>query len=619
MMRLRLWLLVLSLMLSPISLQPVQAQNTVTVLNYHDIGPIRSALSVDPSRLRQHFEIIRQAGYQVISLQDYEQMCAGRKVWPEKGLILTFDDGYSDFIQHVVPLLREYGYTATIAAVSNWENVGAPHDIGSILSWQQLKDLEATGMVTVISHSHNLHHFISSNNWGDQSQAASCLIYEGQQYETLPDYELRIQNDLRQNVRQFEKNLNHKPLAIAWPYGEFTIPAEKAARDSGLAFTLTLGSGINLPPFSSRLTRAIIYGNPDEKQFRQLLLQGSTQQGNIRLAQVDIDAFYDPDPAKFNQNVDALIDRLNHEHINLVALQSFSDPSGSGNIEALYFYNTLVPVKADVFSHVAAKLNQAGMDVYAWLPTLALQPLISSDAEELVTAQPPNRIGWYRRATPFSTRITEKLSQLCRELGAYSPTIKGILFQDDLYLNDFEDYSPAAQAVFRQTFGQEMSPQALADPNIRSRWGRIKAEKLLELTDRLTAEIRLYRPEIKSARNIYTAPVLDPKAQEWLAQNLQDYLKHYDYTVIMAYPYLEKTSDPELWLTALAKAASQQPDARRKIIFKLQAYDWNQEKWLSPKVLQRQFQTLQAAGAAHLGYYPEPLTQPDYIIIPPEI
>lgn len=617
-MKRRLWFLALLFLLNVISIQHVQAQSTVTVLNYHDIGPIRSALSVTPSRLRQHFEIIRQEGYQVISLQDYQQMCAGQKLWPEKSVILTFDDGYSDFTQHVLPLLREYGYTASIAAVSNWENVGAPRDIGSILSWQELKELEATRLVTVISHSHNLHHFVRMNSWGDQSQAASSLIYEGQQYETLPDYKMRIQNDLGQNVRQFEKNLGHKPLAIAWPYGEFTLPAENTAKEAGLTYTLTLGSGLNKAPFAERLTRAIIYDNPDEKQFDQILHQGSIRQGNIRLSQVDIDAFYDPDPGKFEQNLDALIDRLSHEKINIVALQSFSDPNGTGNIEAVYFYNTLVPIKADVFSHVAAKLDKAGIDVYAWLPTLALQPLITSDAEELVMAQPPNNIGWYRRATPFSSRITEKLIQLCRELGAYSP-IKGVLFQDDLYLNDFEDYSPAAQAVFRQTLGQEMSPQALADPNIRSRWGRIKTEKLLELTDRLTAEIRLYRPEIKSARNIYTAPVLDPKAQEWLAQNLQDYLKHYDYTVIMAYPYMEKASDPETWLKALTKAALQMPEARNKVIFKLQTYDWSQEKWLSPQVLQNQFKILQASGATHLGYYPEPLNQPEYIIISPEI
>ena len=36
--------------------------------------------------------------------------------------------------------------------------------------------------------------------------------------------------------------------------------------------------------------------------------------------------------------------------------------------------------------------------------------------------------------------------------------------------------------------------------------------------DELAARVRVYRPYIRTARNIYSRPILQPDAEEWYAQ-----------------------------------------------------------------------------------------------------
>ncbi|MEO3751656.1 polysaccharide deacetylase family protein [Streptomyces sp. B6B3] len=72
--------------------------------------PYRVTVSVD--RLRRQLRWLRRRGLRGVSAGELLRAArAGRAA----GLVgLTFDDGYRDFLDHALPLLREHGCTATV-------------------------------------------------------------------------------------------------------------------------------------------------------------------------------------------------------------------------------------------------------------------------------------------------------------------------------------------------------------------------------------------------------------------------------------------------------------------------------------------------------------------------
>lgn len=578
----------------------------IPVLCYHNVGPVTNTFTVTPNILEAHFEYLKENGYTPITLEQYLSASERAEPLPPKPVMLTFDDGYQSFYTKVFPLLQKYQYPAMMAIVTSWLD-HAPADVAPTVTWEQLRIMENSGLVTLASHSHQAHRFAQMNPQGDRSALLAALEYQNGQYESPEDYHRRIRSDLKQSQNQFIKELGHPVKAMVWPYGASSRAAIDIALQEGFSATFILSDGFNRPGDKAlqQAQRIIITGNPDKKAFAQLLKTGG--KNPVTAAQVDIDMLYDPgSPAQTEENITRALERLAETGVNTVYLQAFSDENGSGNIESVYFYTTAAPVKANLFSHIAARFqNEGNFAVYAWMPTLAAQWLLQDHPENTVTAWDNKNKGWYNRATPFSPLVEERLVKLFSDLAAYN-NISGVLFQDDLYLNDYEDFSQPAQRSFQAATGLSLTPEILKDPKIRETWTQLKTDRLTNLTVKLSAAVKQYRPDAAIARNLYPTLIMEPESQEWLAQNYAQYLTTYDYTVVMAYPYLEKQDKaPEAWLEALTSLALKDKDNAAKTVFKLQTYDWNAKRWLSAKEIQKQTAALKKSGAVHIAYYPE--------------
>lgn len=576
----------------------------VIILCYHDVGdPKKNPYSVTKEQLIRHFTMLKENGYHPISFPQYADALEGKATLPEKPVLLTFDDGYISFYNEIYPLLKQFQYPALFAFVTGWLQWGPPPGVGPLVDWAKIREMESSGLVSVASHTHNLHHYILVNPLYDTANTATSFEYRAGKYESLDAYLKRIQGDLQLSQQEFIKNLGHPAEAMVWPYGEYNEYMLAEAKAAGFRVFFTLGETVETPqkPLQS-VQRSIIYNNPNEQSLRKQMA-AFKKSGSLRVGQLDIDMLYTSLPAEFDKNIDMAVDQLLQSGVTTVFLQAFNDETGSGLLKDVYFYTTAAPVKADVFSHVVHRLKRAGLEVFAWMPTLSGQWLLKDHPEDEVLAVPAKNKGWYRRATPFSPRVRAALKALYRDLAAYSQ-IDGILFQDDLYLNDFEDHSPAARAAFKARFQRELDEQALQDPAIAREWATMKTTLLNDITKELAAEVQKYRPMARIARNIYAAPVLDPQAVTWLAQDYQEFLRMYDYTVLMAYPFLEKASQPVDWQRTLAKTALAYPGADRKVIFKLQSFNWATNRWIASKELAGQVTALKSQGAVHLGYYP---------------
>ena len=72
--------------------------------------------------------------------------------------------------------------------------------------------------------------------------------------------------------------------------------------------------------------------------------------------------------------------------------------------------------------------------------------------------------------------------------------------------------------------------------------------------------VREQQPALKVARNLYARVALNPKAEVWYSQSLDNSLASYDFTAIMAMPYMEQAADP----AAFFRDSSQRRRAPRR-------------------------------------------------------
>jgi poly-beta-1,6-N-acetyl-D-glucosamine N-deacetylase len=588
-------------------------------LCYHDIADqatLPNAGRISTAQLVQHFDWLRANGYRVVSIDDLLAARAGSRPLPDKAVLLTFDDGYASFFTRVLPLLKAFGYPAVLALEGSWLDAPAEAEVrydnrqvprNRFLSWQQLREIQSSGLVEIASHSYDLHRGVVANPQGNLEPALTSRSFDPQtnRYENDAAHLARIRADLERNSRLLEQQLGVRPRVMVWPFGRYHQPAVAIAAELGMPLTLTLESGISSTKQLELIKRYLV---PGDQPLEDLVweLQHPDQFTPLRVAHVDLDYVYDPDPIQQERNLDRLLDRIKGLQINTVFLQAFADPDGNGTADSLYFPNRRLPMRADLFNRVSWQLKtRAGVKVYAWIPVLGFElgdPALTVQAE---TGGAPVASA-YQRLSPFQPDARTAILEIYEDL-ARQAEFEGVLFHDDGYLTDFEDANPAALAWYREHW---QLPTDLAtirnDPTLLQRWSRAKTEALLDWTDELTERIRRWRPTVKTARNLYAEVVLDPASEVWYAQNLELSLTRYDYSAIMAMPFLERAERPDSWLEGLVNQVKQFPQGLKKTIFELQTLDWNDRgKRIPATVLTAQMTLLQQLGAVNFGYYPD--------------
>ncbi len=591
------------------------------VICYHDVADVPddpSGTTISTHNLLQHFSWLHDKGYKAISIDDLMAAKRKERALPDKPVLITFDDGYASFYERVFPLLQAFKMPAVLALEGSW--LDAPED-GMVkygkdmvprkrfLSWKQLREIVDSGLVEIASHGYGLHYGELANPQGNTEPALVTRRYDPDKnsYETDQEFLARIQKGLAANSELIERRLGVRPRVMVWPFGRFNQPALDIASKLGMSIAMTLEYGKNNVSDLSRINRYLIDSDQSLNDLVADLRKPSFKKPQ-RTVQVDLDYIYDPDPKQQERNLGQLISRIYKLQISTVYLQAFADPDGDGIADALYFPNRRLPMRADLFNRVAWQLKtRAHVQVYAWLPILSFG---IGDDSWLVQAEGRPKVGpengIYRRLSPFDPRAREAILDIYEDL-ARQAEFEGLMFHDDGALDDFEDANPFALKYYREKLGLPGSiAEIRKDPDKIAKWTRAKTGFLMKFTDAIANRVRIWRPRMKTARDIFATPVLNPEAESWFAQNFQLFLDHYDYVCLMAMPYMENASKPEKWLDNLIKAVKAKKNGLDKTVFILQSRDWRSKNRLIPDdEIASTMRRLQRQGALHFGYYPD--------------
>ncbi|MEM7250209.1 MAG: polysaccharide deacetylase family protein [Pseudomonadota bacterium] len=220
----------------------------VPVLSYHHFSAKGGPLTVHPESFRRQLQYLKTEGFRAVSLADFKAFLAGQKRLPPRSVLLTIDDGYPSVYDIAFPLLREFAMPAVVFVYSDFVERGG-------LTFEQLREMERSGLVDVQSHSKS-HHDLT----------------EIRPDETPIDYEVRLAREVAVPKRRLERDLAKTITTMAYPYGATNRPLARAMKRLGMQLGFTVRRGANaFFDYRFALRRSMVYRKTDLSDFAQML------------------------------------------------------------------------------------------------------------------------------------------------------------------------------------------------------------------------------------------------------------------------------------------------------------------------------------------------------------
>lgn len=198
---------------------PPEPMSRVQILMYHRVGhfpdrmPSHRAQYCHLPRFKSQMEILRRFNWNVISLDDAAAGLLGKNKLPPRSVVLTFDDGYVDFLELAAPVLMAHGYPATVYAVAgmlgqtNEWVIPEGLEPAPLMNAAQLREVQSMGF-TVGSHT-------VSHPRLAQSETP------------------RIADEITMSKKVLEDILGKRVDHFCYPYGSHDIRAVEAAAEAG--------------------------------------------------------------------------------------------------------------------------------------------------------------------------------------------------------------------------------------------------------------------------------------------------------------------------------------------------------------------------------------------------
>ncbi len=176
---------------------------------------------VTPRQFEKHIKFFYENGYKALTVSESRDL----KQHDEKFICITFDDGYKNVFDFAFPILKKYGFKATVFVISNFVGKLNYWDFGfgikfKHLNWDELK-------------------ILSENGWEIGSHSANHICL------TLLDDE-KIKYELETSKYEIEKNLGVTVKSFAPPFSRYNAKIVKLALDCGYEGIYPLTNGVNM-------------------------------------------------------------------------------------------------------------------------------------------------------------------------------------------------------------------------------------------------------------------------------------------------------------------------------------------------------------------------------------
>lgn len=225
---------------------PVLKEKGCVVLNYHRVRPNDSLLnlvedmtslytkdreiedySVHTDAFEKQMKELKKQQVTFLTPKDLAKAMYNNKPLPDKCAIVTFDDADVTTYQYAYPILKQYDIPFTVFVITGQMGSDQFHGL-KMMTLEQLNEMVDSGLVTVGSHTHNMHYLLNNKK--------PPFLY--------PEYQQQFKKDIEKANADFRKHLGFKPKYFAYPYGTGTEATNELLKEQGYKLLFTLNSGI---------------------------------------------------------------------------------------------------------------------------------------------------------------------------------------------------------------------------------------------------------------------------------------------------------------------------------------------------------------------------------------
>lgn len=195
----------------------------VPILCYHRFGNgCSSPLCVPTDIFERQMKYLKDNGYHVIHPKQLLAFLHLREPLPKKSVMITIDDGYRSAYEYAYPILKKYGYPATLFIYTHYVGLSK-----QAITWEQLRELKSDGFTI---GSHTIEHSDLSKQDEDESKEA---------------YLKRLRREIEKSKQIIDRKLNQDTFFFAYPFGRTNYSAMLMTQKAGYRLAVTVDRGGN--------------------------------------------------------------------------------------------------------------------------------------------------------------------------------------------------------------------------------------------------------------------------------------------------------------------------------------------------------------------------------------
>jgi peptidoglycan/xylan/chitin deacetylase (PgdA/CDA1 family) len=196
---------------------------TVPILCYHRFATsCDSNLCMPAEVFEQQLRYLKENGYRVIGPEALAEFLDYRKPIPKNAVMISVDDGYRSVYDVAYPILKKYGFTATLFIYIDYVGVSS-----QAITWDQLRELKREGFYI---GSHSVNHSDLSNQKKDEDGKA---------------YLARLKKEIFLSKQIIDEKLGQDTLIFSYPFGRRNQTVASLAQQAGYKIAVTVDRGGN--------------------------------------------------------------------------------------------------------------------------------------------------------------------------------------------------------------------------------------------------------------------------------------------------------------------------------------------------------------------------------------